>query len=129
MGKDALEKCYSALMQVDMNCSYSIAILFATDIPTFPGSLWIWVSPMSTNIRVLCYLLDFAETPSRHPLLFHWKGCKLQLTLTSGQLKAFKQHLARGGHSLLCFSLRPPGGDSICAHGWALLPLPCGGAM
>ena len=68
MGKDTLEKCYSTLMQVAMNCSYCIAILLTKDIPTVPGSLWVWVPPMSTNIRVLCYPLncrrDTLETSS-----------------------------------------------------------------
>ena len=48
-----------------------IAILVTKDIPTFPGSLWVWVSPMSTNIRVLCYPLncrrDTLETYSALP--------------------------------------------------------------
>ena len=37
MGKDTLEKCYSTLRQVAMNCSYCIAILLTKD--TLVGSL------------------------------------------------------------------------------------------
>ena len=63
-GKDTLEKCYSTLRQVDMHGSLCIANLFTQNIPTVPGLLWFWIPPMSTYIRVLCYLLNYH---AKHP--------------------------------------------------------------
>ena len=58
-GEATLEKCYSALRQVDMHRSLCIANLFTQNIPTVPGPLWVRIPPMSTYIRVLCYLLNY----------------------------------------------------------------------
>ena len=58
-GKDTLEKCYSTLRQVGMHGSLCIANLSTQNNPTVPGPLWVWIPPMSTYIRVLCYLLNY----------------------------------------------------------------------
>ena len=97
MGNDTLEQRYSILMQVAMNCSYCIAMLLTKDIPTAPGSLWLWIPPMSTDIRVLCYPWNCR----RDTLCFSsGRAASPPLSLTLGQPKAFRQHFARGEHSL-----------------------------
>ena len=50
----------SALTDISWNSHHFppdfLADLFGyEDIPTVPSSLWVWVPPMSTDIRVLCY--------------------------------------------------------------------------
>ena len=99
MGKDTLERCYSTLMQVAMNCSYWIAILLTRDIPTVPGSFWVWIPPMSTNIRVRCYLLNCRRGTLKMYSALPPEGLNT-ITLTLVQPKAFKQHFARCEHSL-----------------------------
>ena len=99
MGKDTLERCYGTLMQVAMNCSYCIAILLTKDIPTFPGSLWVWIPPMTTNIWVLCYRLICRRCALKMYSALPPEG-RDTINLTLVQPNAFKQHFARCEHSL-----------------------------
>ena len=40
----------------------------------FPGPLWVWIPPMSTYIRVLCYLWNYHIDTLRCILLFYRTG-------------------------------------------------------
>ena len=78
---------------------YWIAILLTRDIPTVPGSFWVWIPPMSTNIRVRCYLLNCRRGTLKMYSALPPEGLNT-ITLTLVQPKAFKQHFARCEHSL-----------------------------
>ena len=86
-----------SLMHVAMNCSFCLAIPLTMNFPTVPG--FGLGSPMSTNIRVLCYPLN-CRRDTLALCSSSGRAASPQLALTSGQPKAFRQHFARGGHSL-----------------------------
>ena len=85
--------------QAALNGSFCTAKIFTMDFPTVPGPLWVWIPPMSTYIRVICYLLN-----CRRGTLKMYSALRLKRlntpTLTLVQPKAFKQHFARWEHSL-----------------------------
>ena len=81
---------------------YELLLLYShliTDIPTVPGTLWVWIPPMSTNIRVLCYLWNCRRGTLKMYSALPPEGLNT-ITLTLVQPKAFKQHFARCEHSL-----------------------------
>ena len=82
-----------------LNGSFCIAKIFTKDFPTVPGPLWVWIPPMSTYIRVLCYLLNCRRGTLKMYSALRLKGLNTT-TLTLVQPKAFKQHFARWEHSL-----------------------------
>ena len=109
MGKDTLEKWCNTVRQVAMNCFLCIAILLTTDIPAVSGSLWVWIPPMSTDIRVHC-----CPRNCHRDTLCSSSGRSegSQLTLTLGQPKTFK------------LEADTPHVNCLLSYGWALLPLP-----
>ena len=54
------------------------------DIPTVPSSLWVWIPPMSTDIRVLCCPWNCR----RDPLLFL---CKVSKPTTHPDIDAIQR--------------------------------------
>ena len=60
----------------------------------FPGPLWVWIPPMSTYTRVLCYLWNYHGDTLKMYSALRLEGLNA-ITLTLVQTKAFKQHLAR----------------------------------
>ena len=89
----------TSVSQVALNGSFCVAKIFTKDFPTVPGPLWVWIPPMSTYIRVLCYLLNCRRGTLKMYSALRLKGLNTT-TLTLVQPKAFKQHFARWEHSL-----------------------------
>ena len=99
MGKDTLERCYSAVMQVAMNGSFCMANLFTKDFLLFLARFGFWTPPMSPYLRVLCCLLNCRRGTLKMSSALRPEGLNT-ITLTLVQTKAFKQHFARWEHSL-----------------------------
>ena len=85
----------------------------------------VWIPPMSTYTRVLCYLRNYhGDTLKLHSAL-RPKGWTHYLDIGSPTRSSKK---SREGIFLTLFSSIPSGDSSLWLHGWVLLPLPCYGA-
>ena len=82
---DGKEHAGTALQHSQAGGYELLALLFYLQriFPFFFVSLWVWVSPMSTNIRVLCYFKDCCRDTLKTDVLCSSSGrAEKQLTLT-----------------------------------------------